>query len=71
MKIQSYGKSELALIYFPKSSQHTATVHLMSWIRGCPVLCEELAKLKRSKFSKDFSPREVDLIFKYLGKPDE
>lgn len=45
-KIKAYGKSELALQYFPEAaSAHTAVNHLMSWIRRNPVLTEELTRL--------------------------
>ncbi|MBR6196293.1 MAG: DUF4248 domain-containing protein, partial [Bacteroidaceae bacterium] len=41
--VRSYGKSELALLYFPTAtSKHTAVSHLMSWIRRCAPLNDEL-----------------------------
>ena len=66
---RSYYKSELALLYFPQSSPHTATVRLIGWIRRCDELCRELAKCHNSKYAKFFSPKEVALIFEYLGEP--
>ena len=70
-KIKSYGKSELALIYFPKSScPEVALNHLRSWIKGCPELVAELSKLRRRKHLKEYSRREVALIVEYLDEPN-
>ncbi len=68
--IKPYGKSELALLYFPKTdSPHTASNHLMSWIRRNPILVEELRKLGYRKSAKFFTPNEVALVVKYIGEP--
>lgn len=54
-KVKAYGKSELAMLYFPDAgSAHTAVNHLMSWIHRNPELSEELMKMgyrKSDKFS--------------------
>ena len=69
-KIKAYGKSELALLYFPDaSSAHTAVNHLMSWIRRNPQLKEQLEKMGYRKSAKFFTPKEVKLIVEYLGEP--
>lgn len=69
-KIKAYGKSELALQYFPEAaSAHTAVNHLMSWIRCNPVLTEELTRLGYRKSAKYFTPKEVGKIVEYLGEP--
>nr|WP_297659725.1 DUF4248 domain-containing protein [uncultured Prevotella sp.] len=69
-KVKAYGKSELALQYFPEApSAHTAVNHLMSWIRRNPELTEGLAKLGYRKSSKFFTPKEVAMIVEYLGEP--
>lgn len=45
-KVKAYGKSELAMLYFPDAgSAHTAVNHLMSWIHRNPELSEELMKM--------------------------
>jgi hypothetical protein len=33
---RSYGKSELAMLYFPDSNPHVALNRLNAWIRRCP-----------------------------------
>lgn len=69
-KVKAYGKSELALLYFPgASSAHTAVNHLMSWIQRDPQLKEQLAKMGYRKSAKFFTPKEVGLIVEYLGEP--
>lgn len=69
-KVKAYGKSELALQYFPSAvSAHTAVNHLMSWIHRNAVLKEGLAKMGYRKTAKYFTPKEVALIVEYLGEP--
>ncbi len=69
-KIRAYGKSELALLYFPAaSSAHTAVNHLMAWIKRCTELWKKLHDMGYAKSGKFFTPREVALITEYLGTP--
>lgn len=69
-KVKAYGKSELALLYFPDTpSAHTAVNHLMSWVRRNPALRGELERMGYRKSAKCFTPREVRLIVEYLGEP--
>ena len=69
-KVKAYGKSDLALLYFPDaSSAHTAVNHLMSWIQRNPLLKEQLAKMGYRKSSKYFTPKEVAIIVECLGEP--
>lgn len=43
IKIRAYGKSELALLYFPTAnSSHTAVNHLMAWVKRIPEVIEGL-----------------------------
>ena len=71
MKIKSYAKSELAMLYFPDSDPHVATVRLMGWIRRCRELRDRLAACHSSKFAKFFTAKEVGLIVEFLGCPDD
>lgn len=69
-KIRSYTKKELAMEYFPAcSSPHTAVNHLMVWIRRCTPLYEELRRMGMVHTAKCFTPREVEVIVKYIGEP--
>ena len=69
MEITSYPKSELALMYFPKSDPHVALNHLNYWIKRCRELNEKLAGCHQSRYAKYFSPKAVQLIVEYLGEP--
>lgn len=69
-EIRSYRKSELALLYFPDSqTKEGALSNLKSWIRGNKELTAELSKCGMPPRQKAFTPKEVALIFKYLGDP--
>ena len=68
-KIRAYSKKELALMYFPDSSPRTAVNHLMSWIRRCTQLWEQLQTMGYYPQSKGFTPREVRAIVEQLGEP--
>lgn len=69
-KIRAYGKSELALLYFPTaSSAHTATNHLMAWVRRNEELTRRLLEMGYRKTAKYFTSREVGLIVDYIGEP--
>lgn len=66
---RTYGKSELALMYFPYSTQHCAVNHLMAWIKRCQPLCEQLAATGYKYTAKYFTPRQVEIIVGFLGEP--
>ena len=68
--VKSYGKSELALLYFPDAvTTSGALSNLNSWIRGNRELYAALQSCGMPPKSKFFTPREVSLIFQYLGEP--
>ena len=67
--LKSYGKSELAMKYFPDSNPHVALNRLNAWIRRCQPLTEALADCNQSPHAKYFSPKAVRLITEYLGEP--
>ena len=68
--IRTYGKSELALLYFPEANtSHTAVNHLMSWVNRCKELKHELEEAGYQKTAKFFTPKEVTKIVEYLGYP--
>ncbi len=67
--IRTYTKKELALMYFPDSNPHTAVNHLMSWIRRCTQLWQQLLSMGYHVNSKVFTPRQVRAIVEQLGEP--
>ena len=66
---RSYTKKELGLMYFPESMPRTAVNHLMSWIRRCQPLWDELQEMGYEKTCKSFTPKQVKAIFDNLGEP--
>lgn len=69
-KIKSYGKSELALLYFPHcQTKRGALRNLNYWIKHNKELVRELKECGMPVKSKSFTPREVALIVVYLGEP--
>ena len=69
MKQKSYGKSELAMLYFPDSMPSVALKRLNRWINNIPELRCELDKSRIGKNSKSWTRQQVDLITYYLGEP--
>jgi len=69
MRIRTYGKSELAMLYCPHSSPETAMKTLYRWIKGCPVLYSELCQMNYNIRRHSFLPREVETIVKHLVEP--
>ena len=67
--IRAYTKKELALLYFPYSAPRTAVNHLMSWIRNCKQLWQQLQEMGYCVSSKAFTPRQVKAIVEQLGEP--
>ena len=63
-KIKTYGRSELAQLYFPGLLQKSAWQKLKSWLDLNPRL-RDLAVLTR----RTFTPAEVALIYSELGEP--
>ena len=69
MKIRSYSKQELAMLYFPDSDPRIATKHLMRWINRNQSLLRELKATGYYSHSKYFTTRQVCAILDYLGDP--
>ena len=69
MKIRSYSKQELAMLYFPDSDPRTANNHLMRWINRNHSLQQELKATGYYTHSKYFTTRQVCAILDYLGEP--
>jgi hypothetical protein len=67
--LRSYTKAELSLRYNPEMSEATARQHLRRWIYANPGLMEALQQAGYNPRRHSFTPREVALIFEYLGEP--
>ena len=69
-KIRAYGKSELAMLYFPNAmTAEGALSNLNYWIRQCKGLREALRACGMARQAKSYTPKEVALIVEYLGEP--
>lgn len=69
-EIRTYGKSELAMLYFPNAeTTKGALSNLSFWIRSNKKLVKELRKCGMPHKSKSYTPREVALIIHHLGPP--
>jgi len=62
-------KTELAQLYAPELTSHSAVNRLMRWVNHHPVLREELQRAGYRKCSHLLSARMVALIIEYLGEP--
>ena len=69
MKIRSYSKQELAMLYFPDLQPHAALARPRRWIRRCQPLSEQMDRCWMGKNSKFYSKHQVELIVKYLDEP--
>ena len=68
-QIRPYGKAELALLYQPCSTPETAQKTLYRWMKGCPLLMQELHSMHYNPKRRTFLKPEVEAIIKYLGEP--
>ena len=69
-EMRSYGKSELAMLYFPHAqTTEGALSNLRFWIRKCRDLDEALKGCGMARQAKSYTPKEVALIVEYLGEP--
>ena len=64
-KIHAYGKSELAMMYFPGDSKRSALRKFRFWLK----VNKRLRKFITPK-RKYYSPKQVRVIIDELGEPD-
>jgi hypothetical protein len=62
--IRAYGKSELAMMYFPRLSKDAALKKLRYWIKINPRL-RHLLKVR----GQYFTPKQVQKIVDEVGEP--
>ncbi len=65
-KIRAYGRSELAIEYFPYLCQKSAYEKFKGWLEVNPVLRPLLTLNQRT-----YTPAQVALIIDQLGEPEE
>lgn len=71
MRIRSYGKGELAMLYAGDQIMTTqgAINRLNEWIRRNPALAQALSDSGYQIRQKIFTSYQVRLIVEYLGEP--
>lgn len=67
--IRSYGRTQLAKLYFPDMSRDAAYRKMKGWITGCKDLVDALSHSGYNWRNRTFTPVQVALIFEYLGEP--
>lgn len=68
-RIRTYGRTELALAYFPELTPDAAWRKLRGWIELNPTLRQQLCSRPRLGRLRTFTPRQVQLIADELGEP--
>ena len=69
-RIRPYTKRELAKLYFPTTlNEETAVANLRNLMKRNPSLLAELANVRYNTHDKIFTPKQVGIIFDYLGEP--
>lgn len=63
------SKSELAHLYCPKKTYFAALKTLRKWLRYNPQLMNELSATGYHPNSHDFTPAQVEIIYRHLGVP--
>ena len=68
--LRTYGRRELALMYNPTLSPGHAWRKLKYWIELNKTLADALAQSGYNRSHRpSFTPKEVALIFEYIGEP--
>lgn len=67
--VRAYTKQELARMYAPELTDKAAGKRLCQWMKLCRPLWMELEKTGYQPLQRILNPRQVELIFRYLGEP--
>ncbi|CAK7030719.1 MAG: hypothetical protein PARBB_01789 [Parabacteroides distasonis] len=67
--VRPYSKRELAVAYAPDISPVSALNRLAEWMRYNDRLLRELADTGYRSRQRVFTSLQVELIFRYLGRP--
>ena len=69
MKTQTLYTKELAALYFTNSTPRAAITQFRRWIDRNESLKNELTETGYMEGQRVFTPRQVELVFRYLGEP--
>jgi hypothetical protein len=68
MTIRTYTKAELAMLYCPDRPVDVALQTFSRWVKRNKNLTAELHAMGYNKYARNFTPREVEAIVRYLGE---
>lgn len=68
-RVRAYGKADLAMLYNPGMCTREALRTLTRWMLRNEGLYGDLIALGYRKSCKILTPREVEVITRYLGEP--
>lgn len=68
-KIKAYGVQELAMLYFPNSTSHSARAQLKRWILRNKRLLAALSDAGYYQGQRIFTPKQVRVIVEHLDPP--
>ena len=68
-KIRTYGVQELAMLYFPNNTPHSARTQLKRWIFRNNQLKTDLINAGYFHGQRIFTPKQVRIIVEYLDPP--
>lgn len=69
MKIQALHLKEIAGIYFPNSTPRSANTQIKRWFMYNKALMKALSDAGYVNGQRVFTPKQVQLVFEYLGEP--
>lgn len=69
LPVKAYSKKELAQLYNPHLCYQSAMRTFRQWLKLNSELSARLAETGYSPLQHMFTPKQVELIFKYLGTP--
>lgn len=69
VKARAMSKSELALMYLPHLTPHSAVNRLMSWVKYNPQLMCDLEDASYRSRQQMLTARQVAIVFQHLGEP--
>ncbi|MBO7466064.1 MAG: DUF4248 domain-containing protein [Bacteroidaceae bacterium] len=67
--VRTYGRTELALLYFPQHTPCATWRALRHELELCKPLARELRAQGYTTSQRHFTPRQVRTITQYLGTP--
>lgn len=67
--MQALSFKELSLMYFPTSTVKSAGVQFKRWLKYNTALWDDLAGTGYRSGQRLLTPRQVALVFHYLGEP--